>query len=128
ALGERDGTVRVRQHRFHHRAVVPLREPAQLVADHSRLLGLTRGQRDLGVGRQEREALQAVGDLSTRASNRRQRRVETPLREPELCEPGLWLPAETARLAIRSFGFSELAREPQKLAFAIERQAGRRVL
>ena len=56
------------------------------------------------------------------------RRIDAPLRQPQLREPRLRLPAGGARGAVGLFGAVELALEPKELGLAIEGEARCRVV
>ena len=114
---------RMRDDRVQHRALVPLRELAELEACRPRFLDLARGERDLDLGGEQRRPLERLRDLGVRAADRRERGLGLSLREAKLREAGLRLPAEPARLAVRLLGGVELALEPQELRLPVVRDA-----
>ena len=80
-LGERDRPLGVRDDRVQHRALVLLRELAQLEAGRPRFLDLARGEGDLDVGGEQRRSLERLRDLGTwRGESPRARRRASPAR------------------------------------------------
>src|SRR5262249_23721532 len=128
AVGERDRALDVRDDRVQHRALVLIREPAQLGAGAARLPGVAAGELDLHPGREQRGPLERCRDLRARSADRRERGAVPALREAKLGETGLRLPAVPARVAVGLLGRRELAAQPQELALAVEREPGGAVL
>ena len=78
-----------------------------------------RGEQARPLERQRRRRL--------RPADRRHRRLGASLREAQLGESRLRLPAEPARLPVRLLGGGEVALQPEELALAIAGEACRRI-
>ena len=99
----------------------------ELVARGAGLLVFACDQHDLDIGRQETRALQRLGDLADRSPDRRHRNVDPPLGKPQLGQPGLRLPAASARPSIRLLGRLEVPLQAEQLSLAVKSQARGRV-
>ena len=99
----------MRNHRVQHPALVTTGELLELVTRTSRVLEVAHGKHDLDVARKQPEAVEQLRSARFRPADRCHRRPGTPLREPQLREPGLRLPTVLARLLVRCFRGRELS-------------------
>ena len=89
-----------------------------------RRVGVAGREHDLDGGRKQSRAQQRVAGLAENASNRRGRRLDVSLREPQQREPGLRLPPVAVRFAVRGLRGAELALQAVELPLLVERLSG----
>ena len=125
ALGEVNRAPRMSDERAEHRALVPGRDLLELVAGTARGFDVPRRHHDLDEGRKQPSAVERRGRGRLCPPDRRDGSVGAALRESQLGEPGLRLPAERARLSVGIRRAGEVALQPKELALPVAREPGR---
>lgn len=104
AFGQGNRTLGVGGHCVeHHRVETPI-DHVQLVGGFTRRVDVAYRKHDLDISQQEPRAPELVSGRADDATDRRRRRVDPALDQPQEREPRLRFPSQLARALVRLLG------------------------